>query len=359
MLILWLILLCSLILFPGQSIAGACKGLELCASSVIPALFPFILLLKLAIPYIPTGKGRISILGLKGPALLAYGLSFLGGYPTGVSNVVSLYEKGKLTKGQSQRLLGLCNNSGPAFFISVIGVGLFGDPKVGYVLYGIHVLGAIGVLLISNPGTTGLYTYEKSEEKVPFPRHFQESLCSSCSSVLHICGMVVAFCVLTNFLKLLCPRRLFPLVGVLELCNGVAVLEPNATSFLLCSVFMAWGGLCVHLQAMNLWEGAGLRPKEYWINKILHALFCGYLAYAIAWKHLWLIPFMGIFLCICSIFRKIGVEKKLHMRYNRNSIVKRDVIPCCSVRISRKTVPTVSMPAKSERTNTSAPVRGS
>ena len=41
-----------------------------------------------------------------------------------------------------------------------------------------------------------------------------------------------------------------------------------------------WGGLCVHFQAMSLWQTAGLRPHGYFSAKLLHGLLSAVLALA-------------------------------------------------------------------------------
>ena len=47
-------------------------------------------------------------------------------------------------KEEAERLLGFCNNSGPAFIVGAVGAGIFGSPSVGLALYGIHILSESG-----------------------------------------------------------------------------------------------------------------------------------------------------------------------------------------------------------------------
>ena len=47
-----------------------------------------------------------------------------------------------------------------------------------------------------------------------------------------------------------------------------------------CALLMGWGGLCVHFQAMSLWQTAGLRPHGYFSAKLLHGLLSAVLALA-------------------------------------------------------------------------------
>jgi hypothetical protein len=103
MLYFFLLLLLALLFFPDLATAGAMEALRVCGSAVIPALFPFFLLSRLLASYLPVPKRGPSYL----PALL---MSFLGGYPVGISTVVSLYEGGQISKSEAQKALRICNN---------------------------------------------------------------------------------------------------------------------------------------------------------------------------------------------------------------------------------------------------------
>ena len=74
-------------------------------------------------------------------------------------------------------------------------------------------------------------------------------------------------------LTALLPNRLAEALacGALELSSGILLLSgPGAEAA--CALLMGWGGLCVHFQAMSLWQAAGLRPHGYFSAKLLHGL---------------------------------------------------------------------------------------
>ena len=48
--------------------------------------------------------------------------------------------RGSITASEGERLLGFCNNSGPAFIIGAVGSGVFGSVKIGLLLYAVHIL---------------------------------------------------------------------------------------------------------------------------------------------------------------------------------------------------------------------------
>ena len=122
------------------------EGLALCGGSVIPALFPFLVVSRL---FVATGSaaalGRLlapltrRMLGVSGPSGTAVLLGLLGGYPVGAQTAGELARTGAVSRQEGQRLLLFCNNCGPAFALGVAGVGCFGSLRAGAWLWLIHV----------------------------------------------------------------------------------------------------------------------------------------------------------------------------------------------------------------------------
>ena len=126
------------------------KALTLCAGTVIPALFPFMVVTGLLVRLgfgqwlAPDMAGLMASLfrlpGCAGSALL---LGLVGGYPIGARTAAELYASGDLTRQEAERLLTFCNNSNPVFLISVLGAGVFGSVRAGLWLWLIHVCAAL------------------------------------------------------------------------------------------------------------------------------------------------------------------------------------------------------------------------
>lgn len=267
-----------LVLFPQAAAAGAADGLRRCAASLLPALFPFFVLTRFCAAlwqYAP-GKGAEArmqrFFGLSGACLPALILSFVGGYPVGVSAVCALYRSGQLSKQVAERCLTVCNNSGPAFFVAVIGTGVFGSVLAGLRLYGIHVAAALlCARCFARPGVPQLRIRRLAQEKPGAARAFSDAITGACTASLQISATVVLFSVLLSLLRLVPgTARLTPLIGLLELTSGVVRLTASPGCFVLAAFYMGWGGLCVHLQAMALW--GDLRPRGYLAEKLLHGL---------------------------------------------------------------------------------------
>ena len=108
------------------------EALALCARSVVPSLFPFLVassaLLalgfgELAAPWLAGLMEPLFRVPGAGSAALVLGL--VGGYPIGAKTAADLYRENLVSREEAERLLAFCNNSNPVFLISVLGVGVF------------------------------------------------------------------------------------------------------------------------------------------------------------------------------------------------------------------------------------------
>lgn len=263
---------------------GAEEGLSLCLHSVLPSLFPFFVLSSLLLSLgFAEGLGRLLApameflfhLGGNGATALAIGL--IAGYPTGARTVSRLYETQLCGKEEAEHLLVFCNNCGPAFFLSFLGVEHFGSAAAGMRLWLIHVLSAAicGVLL--RPKHPLSLDTPPSKTKPPgFAAAFTAAVQSGFSSFLGVCGFVLLFSVLLQPLKTVLGNT--PLLGFFELFSGAVALDGSPTSFVIAAAISSWGGLSVHAQSAAFFTAAGLRGTWYLRGKFLQAAISAALA---------------------------------------------------------------------------------
>ncbi|MBR2888808.1 MAG: hypothetical protein IKC09_00860 [Oscillospiraceae bacterium] len=273
--------LCILILDAKTALAGAGAGLELCIRSVIPALFPFLVICG----YLTGNLPRIPFLGWLGrfcriPAgsegLLITGL--LGGYPVGAAAVTQAWRDRRLTRDTARRMLGFCSNAGPAFLFGMLSQ-VFRNTKALWVLWGIHILSAVITARLL-PGDTDKAFHTGPGNPVSLP----DSLSRAVGTMGRICGWVILFRILLEFLERwtgwFFPKPVLVFLGGLtELANGcvsLSLLDSPGLRFLFASVFLAFGGLCVGMQTLSVTGplGTGL----YFPGKILQACISFYLA---------------------------------------------------------------------------------
>ena len=96
--------------------------------------------------------------------------------------------------------------------------------------------------------------------------------------MLHVCGFVVFFLVLTRLLTALTGLQ-HPLpLGLLELTGGILRLSGTRGDFVLAATLMGWGGVCVHCQTAAVLEGSGLHMRGYLSAKAAQAVLSAALA---------------------------------------------------------------------------------
>ena len=288
---LWMFLLCTLAaVFLARSTplrAAAAEGLALCAGSVIPALFPFMVTSSMLISLgfgtflSPLLTPLMALYRLPGQAGAAVVLGLVGGYPIGAKTAARLCAEGRLTRSEGERLLTFCNNSGPVFLISVLGEGIFGSFRAGVYLWLIHLLSALlaGLFLRGGEGT------ERRAPPPPLAQGSEMSLSAafvsavreSSLTMVSVCGFVVFFYVLSRPLRLLPPPLSLAAVGAVELFSMTPLVTPDRLGFTLASAWAAFGGLSVLCQSAAALEG--LSPVSLVKGKALQGILAGSLAF--------------------------------------------------------------------------------
>lgn len=263
-------------------------ALRLCAVSVIPALFPFLVVTRLLIslgfaacaaPWLSTlMTGLYCLPGTAGGALL---LGLLGGYPIGARAAADLFRLGLLTKNETERLLTFCNNANPAFFISVLGAGVFRNVRWGVWLMMIHIASALLTGLVfrahSVPRDVPPDVSFSDDPPAFFPA-FVDAVGDAALTMLKICAFVTFFAVLVRPLKVWNHPAAVPLMGLLELFSLTPLLTPDASGFLLAAVCTGWGGLSALGQTAAVLEHSGLSMRPCVAGKAVQGILSGLLA---------------------------------------------------------------------------------
>lgn len=263
-----------LILDAKTAIAGAQEGLSLCIKSILPTLFPFCVLTKLihgsvvgkTIPFLrPVGK----VCGIPEGAESILLLGFLGGYPVGAQGISDANRNKTLTSTDASRMLGFCNNAGPAFLFGILG-GLFTDIRPLWCLLFIHILSAVLVgSILPNKAKNAC----RLQQTVPLslPVILEESI----KTMALVCGWIILFRTLLHFFQRwflwLFPTAVQVIAaGFLELSNGCVMLYSIPTEglrYILSAGMLSFGGICVAMQTMSV--AKGINKSLYFPGKIL------------------------------------------------------------------------------------------
>jgi sporulation integral membrane protein YlbJ len=294
------------------------KGLKLCALTVIPSLFPFMVISELLVSSGAGNKiGKLFapplrlILGVGEGCACAFVLGAVCGFPIGAKTLVSMLDRGEINQKEASRAMIFCNNPGAAFVISAVGTSLFKSFRLGVMLYCCVILSALTVgifcRLFNVKNATASYTFVTTFQK---PRrsiveHFTSAVQSSALSMLTVCAYVSFFSSFIGCLGVVlesfgASKTLTALTfGFFEISSGVGVMSELAphSAILLCAAVLGWSGLSVHFQIMTVAAGRGISFKPYFIAKSAQGIVCA-MFMAVAMK---LFPFSE------EVFEKISV----------------------------------------------------
>ncbi len=267
----------SLLFYAGQVADAVADALTVCASVLIPALFPFMAFSVFVVRsglsdtlsrfFAPVTRALFGLPGCTAATILT---SFLGGYPAGARGIRALLDTGQITPREAERMTGFCVCAGPAFVISAVGARMLGSAALGVLLYAAQILAALAI------GVAGRFGH-KNEQNIPTPPSarvrpaLSDALIASVDDAVRgmiaMCGLVClcgalfailsatgAVSALIDFLRTLglgSAAAVLPslVLEVTDACRAAAHAESVPAVF--CALALGWGGLCVHLQVFS------------------------------------------------------------------------------------------------------------
>ncbi len=265
---------------------GVRRGLSLCTETLIPALFPFLVLSEL---FVACGAGEVlgrlfgrplaALFGISQNGACAVLLGALCGQPVASATALSLYERGEIEKRELQRISLFANNPSSAFLTAAVGGALFGNAGAGMALFFITLLSSalVGAGLRIFCGKITIIE-KKPPDGVRKPLSFADvtgGIKRGFFTLLQVCAFLLFFCALSACLVALLQERspvLAVLVsGILEMTGGIsaaATTLPSVTAFRMTAFFSAFAGLSVCLQILSIAEGKGIRISHYLAAKL-------------------------------------------------------------------------------------------
>lgn len=278
--IICLILTALMLFFSKELTAAVINGMGLAAMRIIPTVFPFMILSDLWISCIEikskswTKKWFERCLGINGSALIALITGIFCGFPLGVKAAVNLYESGMLSKNELERISPIVNLPSLAFVISGVGVGLYGDVKVGISLYISVFLSSLLIGFIGKRKTTNI---ENGDVIIRQNFNLIDSIKNAGISSLIMSAYITFFSgviglttgVLTNTTISTLLSTIFEVGNSTSLIAGSQCFSYD-TKLILTAFALGFSGLSVHLQAFSIMPN-NVAKKRYLTSKLLIA----------------------------------------------------------------------------------------
>ncbi|MDR3263882.1 MAG: hypothetical protein LBT30_06195 [Clostridiales bacterium] len=305
----------ALLTNPKTYTASVLYGFELFVFSVLPSLFPFLVLSR-AILNVGgfdgvsgiIGKIFKKIYGVPPSGGYVFLLGLLSGYPVGAKLTADMYLSGRLSLSEARTTAAFSSLSGPLFIISLIGGAILKNASAAVLILLCHYLSAI---------ITGLFFKEKKQkgnaEAIDFTLKIPEqnslppqkdggtigdTVYSAVSSVLLIGGFIAVFNMFCDMLigsGLLAPvaalltkltnngdASLAILLSFVEMTRGIFALGASGLPLnfsvpLICAL-VSFGGLSVTLQSLAFLNRAGISAFSYLKIKTVQSITAGLLA---------------------------------------------------------------------------------
>ena len=307
-----LFLMIFILFFPQDVLNAARDGLVLWFNNVLPALLPFIVVVNLltALGFVRLiGKWAAPLMkwafGLPGAGGFAFITGLISGYPVGAKTVADLWRSKTITTLEAQRLLAFCNNAGPLFIVGVVGVGLMGDSRAGYVLWAGHIISAGIAGILINMGYTKHHpdkntpnlkkmqyvdsVFEKKGTLIDFGKALGDAVKNATETLLLVGGLIVFFSVVVRAISIATGDLSFMaegvIAGIVEVTGGVKILASIPAGIIspqqmaVIGGVIAFGGFSVHAQALHFTSRTGVRAGVY----IVHKALGGIIAAGVTW----------------------------------------------------------------------------
>ncbi len=305
---------------PKKFTSGTISGLTLFFNSVLPGLFPFMLLTKILteigaiykLSY-KCDKFTRTVFGTSGISLYAFLMSILSGYPIGAKIIGDLYQKNLITSKEAQMMSVFCTTSGPIFVMGTVGAIMLKSLTFGIILYASHILSSLFLGIIN-----GLIFKRKNKEEVlicskplPTPPKSKNIIADCLAQTVNALFVVGAYITMFYLVaEIFDSLKIFDMIinsvspiitkaggnseyvkgviyGILEVTRGASTLSVFAdkTAITLTCGILSFSGLSIIMQSMAFLKPAGVKTLSFILYKFLHMclamLICTLLLFAI------------------------------------------------------------------------------
>ena len=296
-----------LLLFPQNGLYACTHALVLWSGSVVPALFPVMILSRLLISTdilyfilkpVAFLCGRFLHLSFYGTYALLLG--YVCGYPMGVKTIADLEDERLLSQEEGRFLATFINNVSPGFLSGYVCTELLQKPETApaymVIIYGASLTyGTVSAIFQKNAGTLPPYAKETivqpdQKSHLSFLMLLDHTLEDSILQLLKIGGYMILFSVLSSItcvFSFLPETAMVLLSATLEISCGAQQITLLACSAFLKGILLtaslSFGGLCSAFQSSSFLQRAGIPLPKYIKAKAMISLIA--LAYYVLYSN--------------------------------------------------------------------------
>ena len=263
------------------------NSLKLCLSSIIPSVFPFMILSdflisNLEMSYPSTIKsGLSSTMYVK---IIVFLIGNICGFPLGVHLASKLNDKNLLSDEDYIFISSISSNASLAFIVSGVGLGMRSSLNDGILLYISIFFATIITSTIYNKKTSARFL-SRNIEKNFFS--LSSSIKNATLSSIFVCSYIMFFSMVINFIiSLNLPQALtLLLASFLEIGNGAYIISKSSLSHSLSLAYTAFtlgfSGISVYMQISNIMEKK-MNTSKYFIIKLTEGIIAFIITFVIS-----------------------------------------------------------------------------
>lgn len=215
-------------------------------------------------------------------------MSLTSGFPSNAKLIKDALDNKMINITDANRLLLMTHFANPLFIIYTIGIKIFNDKKIGFIILISHfITNFIIGLLFRN-----IYIYEKKDNNyifnssLSFINLLKSSFIKTFKLLINIFSIIIFFAIITTTLSKYLGLNMFSntiLTSFLEITNGIKLLNTlNISKNILAMIitfFISFGGLSIHMQELSILSDYKINYLVYLIARLIHGGISSLLVY--------------------------------------------------------------------------------
>ncbi len=263
--------------------AGVVQAIENCLIGIVPSLFVNSVLSSVLIKLSGAIKPRKISRGSYG-IFLAFILGNICGYPIGAKILGDLVKENAITRDQAEIAICFSFASGPAYVLGIVSTSVFSEKLLGFTAFVSIFLSNMVLYIVCTIKLKFKSDASISCKGFSLTDAVMESISSSAGSMISICSAIVFFSAIIALLPSLNPI----IYSVLEISNITSLEGNGLLFFVMVTVLLSFGGLCVHMQILCI-SGGSFSFKLFYLTRpiqlLLTAVFSS-IGYLIVQNHI-------------------------------------------------------------------------
>lgn len=202
-------------------------------------------------------------------------ISIFTGTPSNAIYINEYLEKNLITKKEAESLLCATHFINPLFVVAGVGIGVFNDVKIGFLLLFLIWTSNLFKAFLNRNDFKEKRKMNITYNKKSFIITLSESIKTSINALLMIFGIVIMLNLLVALITNIFNLNQFTntiINGLLEMTGGIMKLSSLdidiCLKIILAYIFLNFGGICIQMQTFSMFNNKKIRYFKYLIFRL-------------------------------------------------------------------------------------------